>query len=110
MYFSRDLTAMRNDLVPQLKLIGVVPTIVYRSGQYTERERSIIHYLNQTLQPFWGNRRCVLEETPIPRRNAIGDIAGSGIAYVDAGNNINTADVRAIFDGLRTLIEKPLSE
>lgn len=109
-YFSRDVAGLRTDLFPRLRLIGVVPTIVYRSGQYTDRERSIISYLNQSLRPYWGNRRSVLEECPIPRRNAIGDIAGSGIGYFDAGTNANTADVRAIFDKLRDVIKPTLKE
>jgi chromosome partitioning protein len=109
-YFSRDLTAMRNDLFPRLSLIGVVPTMVYQAGGYTEREQAIITYLNQTLQPFWGNRRAVLDETPVPRRNAIGDIAGSGIGYFDAGTTSKTREVRAIFDALRQVVEQRLAE
>jgi chromosome partitioning protein len=109
-YFSRDLTAMRNELFPRLSLIGVVPTIVYQAGRYTEREQAVITYLNQTLQPFWGNRQSVLSEVPVPRRNAIGDIAGSGIGYYDAGSTSNTRDVRAIFDALRNLVERRLRE
>lgn len=109
-YFSRDLTGMRNELFPKLKLVGVVPTLTYRDGQYTERERSLITYLNQTLRTFWGNRETVLDEAPIPRRNAIGDIAGSGIGYFDAGKNSSTEEVRAIFDRLREAIEPSLRE
>lgn len=109
-YFSRDLTAMRNDLFPRLSLIGVVPTIVYQSGSYTEREQAVITYLNQTLQPFWGNRKSVLHEVPVPRRNAIGDIAGSGIGYYDAGTTSKTREVRAIFDALRQVVEQRLTE
>jgi chromosome partitioning protein len=108
-YFSRDLTAMRG-LFPKLKLVGVVPTMIFQGTGYTERERAIIHYLNQSLRPFWGTKQSVIEEAPIPRRNAIGDIAGSGIGYFDAGNNRNTVEVRAIFDRLRDTIRPQLRE
>lgn len=97
-YFSRDIAAMRQNLFPRLDLVGVVPTMTYRQSELTPREESVIDYLNHSLSPFWGGKDTVLKRAFVPRKNAIGDIAGIGIGYIDAGDSGRTSQVRDIFD------------
>ncbi len=97
-YFSRDVAAMRTRLFPSLRLIGVIPTMVFESKEFTPRERAIINHINQSLTTYWGQTKAVLERAFVPRKNAIGDISGVGIGYIDAGTSRNTRAVRAIFD------------
>lgn len=104
-YFSRDVTAMKKDLFPDIKLIGVVPTLVYKATGFTEREERIIDYINASIRPYWGVRDAVLKEAFVPRKNAIGDISGDGVGYVNAGDRRSTREVRAIFDRVGAIIE-----
>lgn len=97
-YFSRDVAAMRSRLFPNLRLVGVVPTLVYQWPKLTTREQNIIAHINRSLVSYWGRTNAVLGGAAIPRRNAIGDISGTGIGYVDAGLAANTRQVRDIFD------------
>lgn len=97
-YFSRDVAAMRKKLFPQLRLVGVVPTMVHQATEFTPREQGIISHINQSLVTYWGRKDAVLESARVPRKNAIGDISGTGIGYVDAGIAKNTKAVRDIFD------------
>lgn len=99
-YFSRDIAAMRRTLFPNLQLLGLVPTFTYRTDSLTIREQGVVDYLDASLRPFWGGADWVREEVSIPRKGSIGDVAGKGIAYVDAGSASKTAEVRAIFDRL----------
>ena len=97
-YFSQDIASMRQELFPDLELIGVIPSMTYQNSKYTRREGNIIDYLNDNLKKFWGGRSIVLENANIPRKNAIGDAAGMDIGYLDAGTKTATAEVRKIFD------------
>lgn len=96
-YFSQDIAAMRQDLFPNLQLIGVVPTLTYQVD-LSDREIDIVKYLNESLRHYWGGRQVVLQEARVPRRNSIGDVAGRQIGYLDAGNKRKTKEVREIFD------------
>lgn len=99
-YFSRDIAAMRSKLFPNLQFLGLIPTFTYRADTLTIREQGIVDYLEAALKPYWGHMDWVHEEASIPRKNSIGDIAGRGIAYVDAGTRSKTNEVRAIFSRL----------
>lgn len=96
-YFSRDVAAMKKNLFPQLRLIGVVPTLVYQSTAFSQREQDVIRRINEALRPYWGVKQAVLEKAFVPRKNAIGDIAGAGIGFFDAGQQRYTKEVRDIF-------------
>lgn len=97
-YFSRDVAAMRAYLFPNLLLAGVVPTLTWRATEFSQREAKTIELLNTLLRPHWGANKTVLENAFVPRKQSIGDTAGEGIAYVDAGQRRQTTEVRAIFD------------
>ncbi len=97
-YFSQDIAAMRQELFPKLTLIGVIPTMTYQERKYTSREQQIMSYLNDSLRRFWGNRQVVLSKANVPRKNAIGDVAGREISYLNAGDSNTTAQVRAVFE------------
>jgi chromosome partitioning protein len=103
-YFSRDIAAMRQRLFPNLQLLGVVPTFTYKAESMTIREQGVVDYLDASMRPFWGGADWVREEACIPRKSSIGDVAGKGIAYVDAGSKAKTTDVQAIFDRLAKLV------
>jgi cellulose biosynthesis protein BcsQ len=103
-YFSRDVAAMRSKLFPGLRLIGVVPTMVHQASEFTPRERGVVNHINQSLVAYWGQTKAVLEKAFIPRKNAIGDISGIGIGYIDAGLAKNTRLVREVFDRVGRVI------
>lgn len=96
-FFSQDLAGMRQTLFPDLKLMGVIPTLTYQNNSFTRRENDLMDYLNDSLQSFWGRRESVLKHASIPRKNAIGDVAGNNIGFLDAGTNAKTKDVQSIF-------------
>lgn len=97
-YFSQDVAAMRQDLFPQLELIGVIPTMTYQNLKLTNREGEIVRYLNDNLRRFWGNREVVISQASIPRKNSIGNVAGREIAYLGVGEKNQSSEVKAIFD------------
>lgn len=97
-YFSQDVAAMRQDLFPSLELIGVVPSMTYQNERFTKREEELIDYLNDSLRKYWGVQKVVLAKAAIPRKNALGNVAGKDIGYLDAGTKKDTAEVRKIFD------------
>lgn len=103
-YFSRDVALMRDTLFPSLRLAGVVPSLVWRQDELSPREDDTIRNLNRSLAASWGRKDTVLAEAAIPRKNIIGDIAGLGIAYVDAGTRPNTRKVRELFDPIAAKI------
>lgn len=105
-YFSRDVAAMKRDLFPQLRLVGVVPTLVHQAVGFTPREQEIIDGINTALRPYWGVNKAVLEDAFVPRKNWIGDISGTGIGYFDAGQSRHTREIRAIFDRVGSAIGK----
>jgi len=107
-YFSRDVASMRQTLFPRLGLVGVVPTMTYRQSELTPREDAVIDFLNHSLSPYWGDQNTVLKRAFVPRKNAIGDIAGSGIGYVDAGDRSRTILVRDIFDRVGAAVGEKL--
>ncbi|MEL7540435.1 MAG: ParA family protein [Pseudomonadota bacterium] len=99
-YFSQDIAAMRQNLFPNLELIGVVPSMTWRTNTFSFRENNVIDYLESNLGRYWGGESTVLKHCAIPRKNAFGNVAGSGISYLNAGNQAATAEVRAIVDRL----------
>lgn len=110
-YFSRDVAAMRQrQLFPELKLIGVVPTLVYQMDGFTAREQDVIELLDRSLQPYWGPTHSVITTAAVPRKNAIGDIAGVGIGYFDAGERRKTQEVRRVFDRLGSVVATRIRE
>jgi chromosome partitioning protein len=106
-YFSRDAVAMKQALFPKLRLAGVVPTLTWRSTEFSPREVGIMDNLDTALRPSWGVNHAVLRNASIPRAAAIGDVAGEGIAYAKARTSRQTQKVRAIFDRVgQTLSER----
>lgn len=109
-YFSRDVTAMKKELFPDIKLVGVIPTLVYQATGFGAREERIIDYINASVRPFWGVKDSVLKDAFVPRKNAIGDISGDGIGYVNAGDRRSTRDVQTIFDRVGAILEARISQ
>lgn len=109
-YFSQDIAAMRQELFPKLSLIGVIPTLTYQEKNLTDREESIVQYLNDGLRKYWGNRQVVIRQANVPRKNAIGDVAGREIGYLNAGDKKKTAEVRAIFNRVGAEIWKRVQQ
>ncbi|MEZ5972490.1 MAG: ParA family protein [Hyphomonadaceae bacterium] len=97
-YFSRDVDRMRSKLFPGLKLVGVVPTMTKVGTRIQPDEQGHVRTLNRDLAQYWRTERSVIESAFIPDTTAISYIAGSGIAYFDAGDKKKTQKARAIFD------------
>lgn len=109
-FFSRDVAAMKRDLFPDLRLLGVVPTMVFQQTGFTAREQDVIRRINEALRPYWGINKTVLEKAFVPRKNAIGDVAGTGIGFFDAGQQRYTREVRDIFTRVGAHIEERIRQ
>lgn len=105
-YFSRDISAMKQNLFPHLKLAGVIPTLTWRENELSPREAEVIERLNAAVRPYWGGNNSVLEEAFVPRTTAIGDISGQGVGYVSGVTAKHTQKVRAIFDRVGKAVTK----
>ena len=103
-YFSRDIDRMKAKLFPNLKLIGVVPTMVQYGTKLQPREVAHVSTLNRDLAQYWKTDNAVLKGAFIPDKSAFSAIAGSGIGYVDAGLKKYTDEVRAIFNRVGKII------
>lgn len=96
-YFSRDVARMKQKLFPDIKLVGVVPTMVRQATGFSPLEKGHIATLNRDLAQYW-RPETVLEHAFVPDKTAFSEIAGSGIGYIDAGEKKYTKMIRAIFD------------
>jgi cellulose biosynthesis protein BcsQ len=103
-YFSRDVFRMKQKLFPDLKLIGVVPTMVAYATQFTRSERNHISTLNRDLAQYWKTDHSVLDKAFVPDKTAFSAISGSGIGYINAGRAAYTDAIRAIFDRVGKVI------
>ncbi len=96
----------RNELNPQIKLLGIVPSKVSRRADYLAYEKRALDYLEQNIHQFWngGSKEDILSNAPILQRASIAQNAASNIAYL-VGNG---TDDRIMFDGLGAIIANKL--
>lgn len=104
-YFARDIEKMRDRLFPNLKIIGVLPTLTYQDG-LDASETTVAKRLADDLRPFWPGDNLVLVSERIPRRNKIRDIAGLGIAFLIP--NKPGDEAREVFSRLGSTIKARL--
>lgn len=82
-YFSLQLRRIRPTVFPNLKLLGVVPSLTNMSTRLTDKEEEVLKEYGAKLKGIWG-----LEDDPIwrdafvPRSGPIRDSAGRGLAYL----------------------------
>lgn len=108
-YFSRQLVRMRPALFPQLKLIGVVPSITAVGTSLRDREVRVCDALETELGGIWPREALplgcalVMKEQFVPRTGPIGDAAGLGLAY------FRNANAKAIFARVGAEVERRLT-
>jgi len=107
-YFSQDIAAMRQELFPSLVLIGVVPSMTFQDEKLTPREQYLVDYLNDSLRKYWGAQKVVLTKAAVPRKNALGNVAGKDVGYINAGTKKDTVVIRKIFDRVGDVIMSSL--
>lgn len=100
-YFLDQISRMKETLFPTLRVIGVVPSIVYReSPQHRlEEEQDALDRLKIYGAKVWRRNDFVLEDGLIPRRGPISKYAGKGVAYAQ------NAEARRIFTRLATGVQ-----
>ncbi|HCK85301.1 MAG TPA: hypothetical protein DHW63_12520 [Hyphomonadaceae bacterium] len=99
---SRMSQAETRPVFPKLKVIGIVPSIVYRDGDTLLGEIRTRERLVRYGSSFWRRDDFVLTGASIPRTADISNYAGAGVAYV------RKPRARQIFEKLGKEVEKRL--
>jgi cellulose biosynthesis protein BcsQ len=101
-YFLTQVDRMGQTVFPKLKVIGIVPSIVYGSGDTLIGEKRTHDRLKEYGKSVWKRDDFVLSSGSIPRTADISNYAGNGVAYV------RKAKARQIFERLGKEVEKRL--
>jgi chromosome partitioning protein len=101
-YFLSQISRMTQTVCPSLKVVGIVPSIVYRDGDTLLGEKRTRERLVRYGKMFWRRDDFVLTGASIPRTADISDYAGAGVAYV------RKPKARQIFEQLGKEVEKRL--
>ncbi|MBL8559924.1 MAG: ParA family protein [Hyphomonadaceae bacterium] len=101
-YFLAQISRMSESVFPKLKVIGIVPTIVYQDGNTLIGEKRTRERLTNYGKAVWKRDDFVLVDGAVPRLADISNYAGSGVASVRKRN------VRQIFEKLAAEVEKRL--
>jgi chromosome partitioning protein len=103
-YFAQQLQELRPTVFPHLKLLGVVPTMVYPGkSSLTAREDRDAERINAEVRRILGGDAWVLKDASVPRLAAILNVAGEGVAYV------MNDEAKAAFDTLGAKLVRSLS-
>ncbi len=96
----------RNELNPQIKLLGVVPSKVSRRTRYLSYEQRALEYLEKNIHQFWNGatEEIIFKNTPIVQRASIAQNAASNIAYLVH----NSQDDRIMFQEFGNTIAQNL--
>lgn len=81
---------LKDRVSPTLKIVGVVPTLVFRSTDYKSREAEALAYLKGEIATRFSKRQdvpiTVFENERITRKEAFANVAGEKVAFFeDAG-------------------------
>lgn len=102
-FLSRQLVRMKGSVFPNLKLLGLVPSLTLQAPALTTKENEVLREFSAKLKDIWKtDGEPVLYEGFVPRTGPIRDAAGRGIAY------LRNAPARAIFQRLAGEVEKRL--
>lgn len=104
-YFAKEIEGMRERLFPNLKILGILPTLTYQDG-LDANETTVADRLAKDLKSYWSRENLIMTAQRIPRKNSIRAIAGLGIAYLIPNRPGN--EPRAIYDRLGREIEARL--
>ena len=96
-YFAKDIERMRGTLFPNLRVLGVVPTMTNEEGLSTREDRTRVRLMT-SLRAVLGNADIDLQEAHVPSRTIIEEVAGTGIAYLLPGRP--GREPKRIFDRL----------
>lgn len=93
-YLDKEISAHRDELFSQLRLLGIVPTFVYQDPKSTptfnSREEEQLESLERTF-PGYRKDSPFIKNARIPRRNAFADKADRVVYF-------ESSDARKIFD------------
>ncbi len=95
-----QVSRMKANVFPSLKVIGVVPSIIYSESRYLVGEGRALDRLKRYGEKVWKRENFVLEDGRVPRRADISNSSGQGVPY------LRRAAVKQIFDRLGTDIEE----
>ncbi|MEQ1709710.1 MAG: ParA family protein [Terricaulis sp.] len=101
-YFLSQVSRMSQSVFPRLKVIGIVPSIVYGTGDTLIGERRTRDRLIGYGKSFWRRDDFLLTEGAIPRTADISNFAGNGVAW------LRRPRARQIFERLGAEVEKRL--
>jgi cellulose biosynthesis protein BcsQ len=90
----------RAKLNPQLRILGVVPSMVSTSTGYNAREEQFITELERQMPEHFGSPVQILKGRPIWRREELAKVGGSEILYSSDTNTQAARDIRAMFSRL----------
>ena len=86
---------LKDRVSPTLKIVGVVPTLVFKSTGYKSREAEELAYLKNEIATRFAKRQDtplkVLENERIMRKEAFANVAGEKVAFFE------DSDVRDMF-------------
>ncbi len=107
-YFMLQLSRLRGMLFPDLKLLGIVPSMVETDTGFRDHERRALKRLSDKLKspplpPIWAEPEIFLSSAAIPQRIGIRKAAGVGVAY------LRDAESKRIFDRLGEAILQRLN-
>lgn len=80
-YFLDQVSRMREAVFPVLRVMGVVPSIIYRETQLQDQERRALDRLKRYGSETWRRDDFVLQNAMLPRLADVARSAGIGVAY-----------------------------
>ncbi|MBI3439218.1 MAG: ParA family protein [Proteobacteria bacterium] len=98
-YFLDQVSRMKGSVFPGLRVLGVVPSMVYQNGAYLEEEADAVARLKKYGSEVLNRPDFLLEDARLFRRAAISRWAGKGVAY------LHSQPVRALFQNLAEKIQ-----
>jgi hypothetical protein len=89
---------LKDKVSPTLRILGVVPTFVFQSTKYNDRELEAIAYIKSEIATRFSKRQeaeiKLFKDERIMRREALAKYAGERVAFFE------DADVRRMFTEL----------
>jgi cellulose biosynthesis protein BcsQ len=101
-YFLTQVSRMSQTVFPRIKVVGIVPSIVYGSGETLVGERRTRDDLIDYGKSFWRRDDFLLTEASVPRTADISNFAGNGVA------SLRRSRAQQIFAKLGEEVEKRL--